>query len=256
MADSEMVELVQLQQRNAELESQLRNCAAALSAANKDLGVFSATVIHDLRAPLRHMDGFARMAMDHAGDMDEKTKGLLTRIIAASDKMARLIDGLHALARVSRAELTRRPVDLQALLAGVIQACEASASEREIKWSMDALPTVAADPVLLRQLFVCLIDNALKFTRKCEHAVIEIRSQSTDSNEVEISVRDNGVGFDMRFVDQLYGVFHRLHHERDFEGSGIGLALVRKIIERHGGKTWAEGETGKGAVFYVRLKRA
>ncbi len=243
-----------LRQLNDQLETRVIERTAALDAANKELEAFSASVSHDLRAPLRHLDGFARLAMERTHDADEKTRDYLSKIVKASEKMRQLIDDLLALSRASRAELNTRPVDLQTLVSGVKQECLSYAGRRDVEWRLDTLPRVQGDLVLLRQVFMNLISNAVKFTRNSEHAIIEVRARLQENNEVEISVRDNGAGFDMAFADKLYGVFQRLHNEREFEGTGIGLAIVRRIIGRHGGKTWAEGAPGKGAVFYLTLK--
>lgn len=246
----------ELRVRNAQLEARLAAETVALAAANKELEAFSASVSHDLRAPLRHMDGFARLAIEQSSDMDGSTKEYLTKIVKASGRMGTLIDNLLVLSRAGRAELHIRPVDLQSLVKGVGDECLRQAGQRDVQWLVGDLPKVQADHAQLRQVFINLIGNAFKFTRKCERAVIEVSAQAAGNDHVEICVRDNGAGFDMQFVDKLYGVFQRLHHERDFEGNGIGLATVRKTIERLGGKTWAEGEPGQGAAFYVRLKRA
>lgn len=245
-----------LQRLNEQLEVRVVERTAALNAANEELEAFSYSVSHDLRAPLRHLDGFARLAMETAASMDEKTKNYLKKITQSSEKMGALIDDLLALSRASRAELNTRSVDLQALFLGVRQECMSYAGQREVEWRVDELPHVRGDQVLLRQAFMNLISNAIKFTRKCERTVIEVGARLKEDNQVEISVRDNGAGFDMRFADKLYGVFQRLHHESEFEGTGIGLAIVRRIVERHGGKTWAESTPGKGAVFYLTLRCA
>ena len=245
-----------LQRLNEQLEVRVVERTAALNAANEELEAFSYSVSHDLRAPLRHLDGFARLAMETAASMDAKTKNYLKKITQSSEKMGALIDDLLALSRASRAELNTRSVDLQALFLGVRQECMSYAGQREVEWRVDELPHVRGDQVLLRQAFMNLISNAIKFTRKCERTVIEVGARLKEDNQVEISVRDNGAGFDMRFADKLYGVFQRLHHESEFEGTGIGLAIVRRIVERHGGKTWAESTPGKGAVFYLTLRCA
>lgn len=243
-----------LLQLNEQLEARVVERTAALNTVNEELEAFSYSVSHDLRAPLRHLDGFARLAMERSDDMDAMTKEYLTKIIRSSEKMDTLIDDLLVLSRASRTELNSRSVDLQALVFGVKQECMSYAGQRQVEWRQDELPRAQGDQVLLRQVFMNLVSNAIKFTRNCEHAVIEVRARMMENNEVEISVRDNGAGFDMRFADKLYGVFQRLHHESEFEGTGIGLATVRRIVERHGGKTWAEGEPGKGAVFYLTFR--
>jgi signal transduction histidine kinase len=242
--------------RNQQCEAELAQQTVALAAANRELEALSSTISHDLRAPLRHMDGFARLAIEQSAGADEKTKEYLAKIIKASAKMGAMIDDLLVYSRAGRAELNIGSVDLQSLVLGVGQEYLGRAGKREVQWLVRDLPRVQGDRALLRQVFVNLIGNAFKFTRPCERAVIEVRAETKQNNEVEISVRDNGTGFDMQFADKLYGVFQRPHHERDFEGTGIGLATVRKIVGRLGGKTWATGEPGQGAVFYVSLKLA
>jgi signal transduction histidine kinase len=249
-------EEARLRLRNQEYEAQVTQQTAALAAVNLELEALSSTISHDLRAPLRHMDGFARLAIEQFADAGEKTKTHLEKIIKASEKLNAMIEDLLVFSRTGRGELDIRAVDLQSLVLGIGQEYLGQARNREVHWSVNDLPPVQGDRALLRQVFANLIGNAFKFTRHCEQAVIEVRAEAKQNNEVEISVRDNGTGFDMRFVDKLYGVFKRLHHEREFEGTGIGLATVRKIVGRLGGKTWARGEPGLGAVFYVSLKLA
>ena len=239
---------------NEQLEARVVARTAALDTVNKELEAFGYSVSHDLRAPLRHLDGFARLAIERIGDSDDKTREYLTKISRSSAKMGDLIDDLLALSRASRLDLNAQPVDLQALVSGVREECMHDAGQRNIEWQIGTLPQVQGDQALLRQVFTNLLSNAIKFTRNCEQAVIEVHAELTADNEVQISVRDNGAGFDMRYADKLYGVFQRLHHESEFEGTGIGLAIVRRIVERHGGKVWAVSAPGDGAVFYLTLK--
>ncbi|MEQ1515423.1 MAG: ATP-binding protein [Usitatibacteraceae bacterium] len=244
----------ELQQRSEQLNAQLAENASALAGTKKELEALCTSVSHDLRAPLRHMDGFARLAAEQTEGIGENTKEYLAKIVKASAKMGALIDDLLALSRIGRAELNIRPVDLQSLVAGVGAEFLAKSGEQKVEWVLGELPQVLGDRTLLRQAFANIIGNAFKFTRNRSHAVIKVSARAVENNEIEISVQDNGVGFDMRFVDKLYGVFQRLHHERDFEGTGMGLAATRKILDRMGGKTWAEGEPGDGATFYLRVK--
>ena len=222
----------------------------------KELQAFVSKVVHDLHAPLRHMDGFAQLALERSRETADDNEKYLTRIVTASAKMSGLIDALRGWSQVGLAELAPRQIDLNALVNSVMQECMAGVAGRQVEWRIGKLPTVRGDSGLLREAFLNLISNALKFTRRSDAVVIEVCARLTDNDEVEVCVRDNGVGFDARYGDKLFGVFQRLHHERDFEGVGIGLATVRKIIERHGGETWATGELGKGADFYLTLRPA
>lgn len=237
----------------AKLEASMRDGDERL---RKELQAFVAKVVHDLHAPLRHMDGFAQLALEHSRETADDNERYLTRIVNASAKMSGLIDALRAWSQVGLVELASRPIDLNALVNSVMQDCMAGVADRQVEWRIGKLPTVHGDSGLLREAFLNLISNALKFTRRSDAVVIEVCARLTDNDEVEVCVRDNGVGFDARYSDKLFGVFQRLHHERDFEGVGIGLATVRKIIERHGGETWATGELGKGADFYLTLRPA
>ena len=224
-----------------------------LQAANTELEAFSYSVSHDLRAPLRHIDGFADLLMKHAGStLDEKGRRYIKTIADSAKRMGALIDDLLVFSRIGRAELHERKVDLNFLSDEVISELRVETEGRNVDWRRQGLPVVIGDPSLLRQVLVNLFSNAVKYTRPRDPAVIEIGFETSPS-EFTIYVRDNGVGFDMAYVNKLFGVFHRLHRGDEFEGTGIGLANVQRIIRRHGGRTWAEGKVGEGATFYFSL---
>ncbi len=224
-----------------------------LTAVNEELEAFSYSVSHDLRAPLRHISGFADLLRQQLGaSADEKARRYLTVIGDATRHMGLLIDQLLAFARVGRAELQRSKFEVAPLVEAVIHDLQASVHGREIEWQIGSLPTVEADAGMLRQVFTNLIENALKYTRPKARALIEIGSKP-DGAELMFYVRDNGVGFDPRYAGKLFGVFQRLHRAEEFEGTGIGLANVRRVIQKHGGRTWAEAELDSGATFYFAL---
>jgi light-regulated signal transduction histidine kinase (bacteriophytochrome) len=243
-------------QRNKELnrsQEELRSLNTKLDSANKELESFSYSVSHDLRAPLRHIDGYLGLLEKHAKDsLDDKGKGFLKTISESARQMGRLIDDLLAFSHMSRAEMMQREVDMGRLVQETIRALRPETQGREIHWNIAELPTVPADPAMMRQVLINLLANAVKYTRTREVAEIEVGVQHTE-NEIIFFVRDNGVGFDMQYVDKLFGVFQRLHRAEDFEGTGIGLANVRRIISRHNGRTWAEAALDKGAIFYFSL---
>lgn len=248
---------------NAELERRVIERTTQLEAANKELEAFSYSVSHDLRAPLRHIAGFVQLLHRRTEtELDPAAARYLGIIADSVDKMGQLIDALLAFSRMSRATLQTRPVALQTLVREAQQELAPMSVQPRIKWEIDPLPTVQADPTLLRQVVVNLLSNAIKYTQSCAEARIKIgvlrpdNDHAPDSGEITIFVRDNGVGFDMQYANKLFGVFQRLHREEEFEGVGIGLATVRRIIHRHGGRVWAEGEPEQGATFYFTLKEA
>lgn len=248
-------ELEHLRERNAELERELAERTAALAAVQHEFDHFAYSVSHDLRAPLRHITAFAAI-LERIGlaTREDSERSAVQAIKDAADRMNQLIDDLLRLSRAGRAELHRAPVPLQDVVRQAQNDLAPEAMGRKLKWRIHPLPTVQADPTLLRQVFVVLLSNALKFTRTREPAEIEIGAREEPERWV-ISVRDNGVGFDQKFVGRLFGIFQRLHSEREFEGTGSGLALVRKIISRHGGETWAESRLNEGATFYFSLPK-
>ena len=228
-----------------------------LEAANKELEAFSYSVSHDLRAPLRHIDGYASLlAKAAAVSLDEKAKRYLHTISESATRMGQLIDDLLIFSRMGRQEMLRGTVDLNQLIASVLHDLRHDLQDRSISWRIAQLPDVIGDAAMLRQVFINLVANAIKFTGTRPQATIEIGSLENGREEAVLFVRDNGVGFDMRYTNKLFGVFQRLHRADEFEGTGIGLANVRRIIHRHGGKTWAEGVLGQGATFYVSLPMA
>lgn len=240
---------------NADLERRVEERTAELEAANKELEAFSYSVSHDLRAPLRHIEGFIEiLRATKAPQLDDESRRYLETISQSATQMGKLIDDLLTFSRTARAELRKTRVVLEDLVRTTIDDVTRECKERNIQWTVNELPTVEADPALLRQVFVNLLGNAMKYTRPRKVARIDIGAQPA-KNEHIIYVRDNGVGFDMRYVHKLFGVFQRLHRSVDFEGSGIGLANVRRIIHRHGGRTWAEGKLNEGATFYFSLTK-
>lgn len=242
-----------IRQLNAGLEGRVAARTAELEASNRELEAFSYSVSHDLRAPLRHVDGFADLLQRHAGaTLDEKAQRYLRAISESAKSMGQLIDDLLSFSRMGRAELRATTVSLQALVAEVRAEVETDAAGRHIDWVVAALPEVQADPAMLRQVLTNLLSNAVKYTRSQQAARIEVRAELGEG-ETTVIVHDNGVGFDPQYGHKLFGVFQRLHAADEFEGTGIGLANVRRIIQRHGGRTWAEGQVGTGASFFFTL---
>jgi PAS domain S-box-containing protein len=244
----------EIRKLNLELEQRVKDRTTQLESANKELDAFAYSVSHDLRAPLRHIDGFVELLQKRAGTaLDKQNRRYMETISEAAKKMGLLIDDLLSFSRMGRKAISPKPVDLGPLVRGVIREVEPDAAGMTIDWRIGDLPTVGGDAALLRMVLTNLIANAVKFTRSREKARIEIGSQPGQDAEAVIFVRDNGVGFDMAYADKLFGVFQRLHRADEFEGTGIGLANVRRIIARHGGRTWAEGQVNQGATFYVAL---
>ena len=238
----------------SKLNQQLEQRAGLLEATNKELETFSYSVSHDLRAPLRHILGFATMLHEDADPpLDQKLEEHLSRIKESASRMSTLIDDLLHFARCSQAELHQEWVDLNAIVERVIRDHTTEIEGRNIVWKRMQLPPAWGDPALLRQVIVNLISNALKYSCLSDPSEIEIGVVENDPLETVFFVRDNGVGFDSAHAGKLFGVFQRLHKATEFEGTGVGLANVRRIVARHGGRTWAEGKVGKGATFYFAL---
>jgi PAS domain S-box-containing protein len=243
----------QILQLNAELEHRVQMRTSELTAANQELEAFTYSVAHDLRAPLRHIDAFTRILQeDFAGSFPAEAAQLLETIRRGSENMSRLVNDLLNLAHVGRQEMKRERTSLNALIEEVISEVKRETEGRDIEWRVAELPSVECDPGLLKQVFANLLSNAVKYTRPRPHAVIEIGLRAMNDEKV-LYVRDNGVGFNMKYADKLFGVFQRLHRAEEFEGTGVGLAIVERVIKRHGGHIWAESEVDKGATFYFTL---
>ena len=240
---------------NAELEQRVQERTAQFQEANKELEAFSYSVSHDLRAPLRHVQGYVDMLTREAeSQVSEKGRRFLRTIADASREMGVLIDDLLAFSRMGRAQMAETRVNLDALVREALPGLETATPERNIVWKVPPLPAVLGDPAMLKLVFANLLGNAVKYTRPRDPAQIEIGCAGTEDGRVILFVRDNGVGFDPQYAHKLFGVFQRLHRADEFEGTGIGLANVRRIITRHGGRTWAEGKLNEGATFYFTLK--
>jgi light-regulated signal transduction histidine kinase (bacteriophytochrome) len=236
-----------------ELEDRVRERTAELEAANRELEAFSYSVSHDLRAPLRAMDGFARILVEEFGkDLPSGAMRHMSTIMESARTMGRLIDGLLEFSRLSRQPLMRRKVRHRDLVHEALEGLRNEYEGREVKIEVGELPDGQGDPTLVRQIWANLIGNALKFTRRRDEAVVEIGSRGREGR-TEYFVKDNGVGFDMKYAGKLFGVFQRLHRTEEYEGTGVGLATVHRIVARHGGRIWAEAEPDKGATFYFTL---
>jgi len=251
ITDRKRVE-AELERSNAELERHV----GELEYLNRELDSFSYSISHDLRAPLRAIEGFSEMLIKrHFGELSAEASRLLGVITDNTFHMGELIEGMQAISKTSRQELRKSEIDMEGIAREAAEEVIGASTEDAPAFRTGELPRAFGDRLLLRQVFCNLIANAVKFSRTSANPVVEVGAFSGDS-EVTYYVRDNGVGFDMKYVDRLFGVFQRLHNESDFEGTGIGLATVQRIIRRHGGVVWAEGEVGKGATFYFTLPEA
>jgi light-regulated signal transduction histidine kinase (bacteriophytochrome) len=243
----------QLRADTERLEQRVGERTAELAAANRELEAFSYSVSHDLRTPLRAIDGYAaRLIEDPESRFSNAAAEYLQRIRNSAQRMGDLINDLLTFARFGRQALSVKPVDTGELVTQVLQDLEAQIEARGIEIRIAELPTVLADRNLLREVFLNLLDNAVKFTGQCVKPIIEIGCQ-TQQHPFVWYVRDNGIGFDMNHAGQLFGVFTRLHSAQEFEGTGVGLALVQRIVQRHGGDIWTQAEPNRGATFYFTL---
>ena len=258
--DHLQVEVEQRKHREDEirkLNQELARRAAELEATNKELESFAYSVSHDLRAPLRHVAGFSELLQKQASSLlDDKSHRYIRTILESAKRMGNLIDDLLAFSRIGRAETKKTVVDLEQLVKEAVAEIGQETKGREIVWKIGALPVCYGDRSMLRLVVVNLVSNAVKFTRMRRPAEIAIGCVDGSENEVEVFVRDNGAGFDMQYVNKLFGVFQRLHLPEQFEGTGIGLATVQRIIHRHGGNVRAEGAVDQGATFYFSLPKA
>ena len=240
-----------------DLNSTLKIQVEQLAATNRELEAFSYSVSHDLRAPLRHIIGFVDLLNTRdLSALDEKSQHYLQVITLAAQKMGVLIDDLLAFSRMGRAEMMKTRVDFDQLVRDIVKELAEDAKDREIDWQIAPLPSVIGDAAMLRQVMVNLISNAIKFTRPRPLARIEIGALDERPNETLFFVKDNGVGFDIKYLNKLFSLFQRLHSTEEFEGTGVGLANVQRIVLRHGGKVWAESALDGGATFWISLPKA
>lgn len=242
-----------LRLENAELAGRVRDRTAELEAANRELEAFSYSVSHDLRAPLRGMEDVTRILLDDGGSrLSERERTFIRAISSSAAQMGTLIEGLLNLSRMGRQQLVKQPVSVTDLVNQVLHELAKEREGRRVDVQVAALPDCVGDPSLLKQVYINLLANAFKFTRAKEQATIEVGYQDRDGEHVYF-VRDNGAGFDMQYAGKLFREFQRLHSKEQFEGTGVGLSIVQRVIQRHGGRVWAESEVDKGASFYFTL---
>jgi len=250
---SRTLTLQQLRKDKATLERRVKERTVELETANKELEAFSYSVSHDLRAPLRHIEGYADLlAQNLSSTVSPEARRLLRIVIDSAQRMDELIEGLLRFSRLGRQALTRQPIDISSLVREVLAELNKDQGDHKVEIKVGNLPACVGDAPLVKQVFVNLLSNAFKFTRQKEPAIIEIGSEQREGERAYL-IRDNGAGFDMTYADKLFGVFQRLHRDSEFEGTGVGLSIVQRIIERHGGRIWAEAEVDKGATFCFTL---
>jgi signal transduction histidine kinase len=237
-------------------ERLLHTRTTELEEANQELESFSYSISHDLRWPLRAIDGYSRILLDEYGSrLDSKAQRYLNSMRTSTQQMDRLVEDLLAFSRLGRQPLKKQPVDLAELVRQALGELESQTEGRSVDITVETLPPTSADPTLLKQVFVNLLHNALKLTRTRPHAMIRVGHQEQGPSGIGVYyVQDNGVGFDMKYVEKAFAVFQRLHRPEEYEGTGVGLAIVHRIISRHGGRVWAEAEVDKGATFYFTLQ--
>ncbi|HKP02687.1 MAG TPA: MEDS domain-containing protein [Chthoniobacterales bacterium] len=247
----------ELEMKVKERTTELRNTNDDLQSVNRELEAFAYSVSHDLRAPLRHIAGFTELLQKHSDSvLDDKGRGHIGMIRTAANRMDNLVDDLLGFSRIGRAETQTTTIDLAQLVNEVVSEIAPDTKDRNLVWRIGSLPIGSGDRSMLRLVFVNLISNAVKFTRTRDQAEIEIGSLDHGPDKLVVFVKDNGVGFNMKYQEKLFGVFQRLHSQEAFEGTGIGLATVQRIIHRHGGRVWAEGSINGGATFYVALPKS
>jgi PAS domain S-box-containing protein len=255
--NNDITERKRREQEIRTLNEELGKRTTELEAINKELEAFAYSISHDLRAPLRHMAGFTELLQKHiASLLNEKSRRYMTMILESAKKMGNLIDDLLAFSRIGRAETHKTVVSLEQLVQEALSEVRQETEGRNIVWKVGTLPALYGDGSMLRLALVNLISNAAKFTRTRPKAEIEIGCTDPKLDQVVIFIRDNGVGFNMKYSNKLFGVFQRLHPTEAFEGTGIGLATVQRIVHRHGGRVWAEGLEDKGATFYFSLSKS
>ena len=239
------------------LNQELARRSSELEGTNKELEAFAYSVSHDLRAPLRHVAGYTELLQKRISPaLDEKSQRYVQILLESAKQMGNLIDDLLAFSRIGRAETQKALVSLDQLVKEALADLQQETEGRKISWKIGALPNLYGDRSMLRVVLVNLLSNAVKFTRTRALGEIEIGAANGNRDEVVVFVRDNGVGFDMKYVNKLFGVFQRLHHSSAFEGTGIGLATVQRVIHRHGGRVWAEGSVDQGATFYFSAHKS
>jgi len=238
-----------------QLNRDLENSAIQLHEANEELEAFAYSVSHDLRVPLRAIDGFSRILMEDYGDsLDEEGNRLISIVRENTEKMGDLIDDILLLSRVGRQKMKGFEIDMEYLVRNVWEDLRPDWEGRELELVVDDLPNAQGDRILIAQVFQNLLSNSIKFTRNKNPAVIKVGAQNYN-DEIIYYVKDNGAGFDMKYIDKLFGLFQRLHSAEEFEGTGVGLSIVQRIIKRHGGQVWGEGEPFKGATIYFTLPK-
>jgi len=255
--------LIQIQEQNSEITSFNQNLeqkvierTREIEIANKELEAFSYSVSHDLRAPLRSIHGYMNIFHEEYSDkFDDEARRLINIIVKNAKKMGQLIDDLLAFSRLGRKELAKQTISMKDMVRHVWEEQEQLAGDRHIELVLKEIPEAYVDRATIRQLWVNLVSNAMKYTRHKEKAIVEIGSEEKE-DKLTYYIKDNGAGFDMRYYDKLFGVFQRLHTDKEFEGTGVGLAIVQRIISRHGGVIWAEARPNEGATFFFSLSKS